>query len=191
MTDSNIWYPTADEVVAAVHALVPVLFPNYEGDTPDFQFIDGDRGRGLLESSLARPKPLFGYEKYVTVAEKAAAMIWSITKNHPFSDGNKRDALTTGILFMLFNHHLLLTGQDEAVEMCVCIADNQHGFGEDDVVKWVNKRIISFDEINSRQGIDQVTYFVQTQPVDSIQMFQTIKWFVSELKNTLIADVDH
>lgn len=119
VTDSNIWYPTADEVVAAVYALVPVLFPNYEGDTPDFQFIDGDRGRGLLESSLARPKPLFGYEKYVTVAEKAAAMIWSITKNHPFSDGNKRAALTTGILFMLFNHYLLLTGQDEAVEMCV------------------------------------------------------------------------
>lgn len=190
MISSNIWYPTADEVVVAVRALVPVLFPNYEGDTPDFQFIDRDRGRGLLESSLARPKPLFGYEKYVTVAEKAATMIWSITKNHPFSDGNKRVALTTGILFLLFNHYLLLTGQDEAVEMCVCIADNQRGFGEDDVVKWVNKRIIHFDEVNSIQGVDRVAQFVQTHPADSIQMFQTIEWFVSELKRTLIADVD-
>ena len=73
----------------------------------------------------------------------------------------------------------------------MCIADNQRGFGEDDVVKWVNRRIISFDEVNSRQGIDRLTHFVQVHPIDSIQMFQAIEWLGSELKSTFISDVDY
>ena len=59
---------------------------------------DGIRDEGLLDSAVARPKQTFdGVDLYLTIVEKAAAIIESIIINHPFVDGNKR----TGYLAML------------------------------------------------------------------------------------------
>jgi death-on-curing protein len=44
-----------------------------------------------LESALAQPRMTFGREElYATLVEKAAALGFSLIKNHPFVDGNKR-----------------------------------------------------------------------------------------------------
>jgi death-on-curing protein len=52
---------------------------------------NGIREMNLLESALSRPYQTFdGSELYPTAIEKAAAIIESVVKNHPFSDGNKR-----------------------------------------------------------------------------------------------------
>ena len=49
------------------------------------------RDYGLLESALARPRTdLFGTEAYQELAEKAAALLHSITRNHALVDDNKR-----------------------------------------------------------------------------------------------------
>lgn len=51
----------------------------------------GVRDLGLLESAVAQPLMSFGgQELYPAVAEKAAALGFSLIKNHPFNDGNKR-----------------------------------------------------------------------------------------------------
>ncbi|MFZ1396315.1 MAG: Fic family protein, partial [Candidatus Promineifilaceae bacterium] len=51
----------------------------------------GIRAIGGLESALAQPRMTFdGQELYPTLAEKAAALGFSIIQNHPFVDGNKR-----------------------------------------------------------------------------------------------------
>lgn len=44
---------------------------------------------GLVESAIARPYN--GY--YRSIAQKAAALVESVAKNHGFADGNKRTAL--------------------------------------------------------------------------------------------------
>ena len=51
----------------------------------------GIRDFGLLESALAQPLMTFGgVDLYPTISEKASALCFSIVKNHPFVDGNKR-----------------------------------------------------------------------------------------------------
>lgn len=52
---------------------------------------DGIRYLGLAESALAQPQMSFGgTELYPTLAEKAAALCFSLMMNHSFVDGNKR-----------------------------------------------------------------------------------------------------
>src|SRR5688572_20333207 len=56
----------------------------------------GIRDVGLLESAVARPKATFdGNDLYPSIFQKAAALLQSLLKNHPFVDGNKRTALTS------------------------------------------------------------------------------------------------
>ncbi|WP_375578202.1 Fic family protein [Marivirga tractuosa] len=52
---------------------------------------NGIRDKELLNSALNRPYQTFdGKELYPEVIDKAAAILESIVKNHPFSDGYKR-----------------------------------------------------------------------------------------------------
>ncbi len=49
----------------------------------------GVRDRGLLESAIAQPQMSFGgQELYRTIADKAAALSYSLIMNQPFMDGN-------------------------------------------------------------------------------------------------------
>ena len=59
------------------------------------------RDRSLLESALARPHNLFGYEDpKPSLSRLAASYAFGIAKNHPFVDGNKRVALTAAAVFL-------------------------------------------------------------------------------------------
>lgn len=50
----------------------------------------------MLESACMRPDTgAGGHEKYKTVFQKTAALFHSLTKNHPFHNGNKRTAVVT------------------------------------------------------------------------------------------------
>jgi death-on-curing protein len=76
---------------------------------------DGIRGRGLLDSALARPKNLFVYaEKALTLPDLAAAYAFGISSNHPFVDGNKRTAMEVAFVFLEFNGASVTASQEEA-----------------------------------------------------------------------------
>ncbi len=61
----------------------------------------GLRDRGALEASVARPRATFGGEDlYPDLAAKAAALLHSLSANHPFVDGNKRVAAHAALLFL-------------------------------------------------------------------------------------------
>jgi death-on-curing protein len=81
-------YPSLDEVLSA-HERLLVLF----GGT------QGIRDRGALEAALARPQS--GY--YRDVIEQAAALLESLSQNHPFVDGNKRAAIAVTAAFLRIN----------------------------------------------------------------------------------------
>ncbi|SRR6266540_4294250 len=71
----------------------------------DFGGSHGVRDENRLKSVVEAPKQTaFGKEQYPSVYEKAAVYIRNIIGDHPFSDGNKRTALTVcGVFFMRNN----------------------------------------------------------------------------------------
>ena len=71
---------------------------------------------GLLESAMARPRATFeGKDLYPSLWHKAAALMHSLIKNHPFVDGNKRTALTATGLFLALNGHTLTASNEEVL----------------------------------------------------------------------------
>lgn len=85
-------YPAIDEVLIAHSRLIA-----------RFGGMDGLRDRGALESALARPQT--GY--YSDVIEEAAALMESLSQNHPFIDGNKRAAIAVTAGFLRINGYRL------------------------------------------------------------------------------------
>ncbi len=64
----------------------------------------GVRDPGLLDSACHRPSStVFGEDAYPTLTLKAAALLHSLTANHPFVDGNKRTAWLATVVFLRDN----------------------------------------------------------------------------------------
>lgn len=74
----------------------------------------GIRDRSLLESALNAPKNCYHYEDPKPSLEKlAASYAHSITRNHPFVDGNKRISLIACEIFLEINGKTLTASEDE------------------------------------------------------------------------------
>ncbi|MBI5971205.1 MAG: type II toxin-antitoxin system death-on-curing family toxin [Deltaproteobacteria bacterium] len=66
--------------------------------------VHGVRDVALLESASSRPSGTFdGADLYDDIFLKAAALMQSIIKNHPFIDGNKRTAIAASSVFLAIN----------------------------------------------------------------------------------------
>ncbi|WP_395729097.1 type II toxin-antitoxin system death-on-curing family toxin [Nakamurella sp.] len=64
----------------------------------------GVRDLGLLDSACHRPSStVFGEDAYSSLTLKAAALLHSLTANHPFVDGNKRTAWLATVVFLRDN----------------------------------------------------------------------------------------
>ena len=84
---------------------------------------NGIRDYNLLVSAINRPYTGTGdTEFYPTIHEKAAALIESIVKNHPFVDGNKRTGYVIMRLFLLNNGFDIQASQDEKYTFVIRIA---------------------------------------------------------------------
>lgn len=76
--------------------------------------INGLRDEGLLESALSAPFQTFdGVELYPSLQQKAARLGYSLIKNHPFLDGNKRIGTHAMLIFLELNGILLQYSQTE------------------------------------------------------------------------------
>lgn len=78
----------------------------------------GVRGTSLLSSSLAAPQWPYIAEMH----EKAAALHFSLTKNHPFLDGNKRIAVAATEAFLILNMHMLMASDQRLLKVSLDIA---------------------------------------------------------------------
>ena len=77
----------------------------------------GIRDISLLQSAVARPESSFdGKDLYTDLVTKAASLMHSIIKNHPFVDGNKRTAITSALIFLLRNG-LRVTASNRELEL--------------------------------------------------------------------------
>ncbi len=60
---------------------------SYKEPIPDYT----EKDQGLLESALANPQQMFGGKLlYPSLTKQAAILFYSLIKNHPFQNGNKR-----------------------------------------------------------------------------------------------------
>jgi death on curing protein len=82
------------------------------------------RDRGLLASAGARPQStVFGEDAYPSFAEKAAALMHSLARNHALVDGNKRLAWAATRVFCLLNVRDLSFSVDEGEALVVSVAE--------------------------------------------------------------------
>lgn len=104
----------------------------------DFGGSYGIRDTNLLESAIARPYQSFGeIEFYPTPFEKAAALIESIVKNHPFIDGNKRTGFLACYVLLYQNKIRLTADQELAYQFVIDIASSNIQF--EDIVIWLRQ----------------------------------------------------
>lgn len=98
ITRAETIYPTYDEYMA----LIKAMYSEFESDV--FAKPKDDS----FHSSINQIKQSFdNTELYPTIEEKAANLLYFITKNHSFADGNKRIAAACFLYFMQKNNSLL------------------------------------------------------------------------------------
>jgi death on curing protein len=98
----------------------------------------GIRDTGLLQAAVERPKATFGgKDLYPDSFYKAAALLESLIKNHPFIDGNKRTAMASTGLFLQKNGYSLETSQKDFVRFALAMATKN--IKTEDAAKWIKE----------------------------------------------------
>ena len=106
--------------------------------------LGGEKGlisENLLLSSLFRPfyGLADGTELYPSIVDKAAVLIHSLIKNHPFVDGNKRTAAHVTKIFLRENYFDWNFTNDEIVNFVLNIANNKVDINY--MKSWIRERI--------------------------------------------------
>jgi len=84
------------------------------------------RDMGLLEAAAARPMAsAFGEDAYLTLGEKAAVLLHSVSRNHAFADGNKRTATVAALFMLAINGEEVTWDDNEALSWIIAIAEGK------------------------------------------------------------------
>ena len=101
----------------------------------------GLRDPGALQSSLAQPRMTFGgQELYPTIVEKASALAFSLIKNHPFVDGNKRTGHAAIEVFLILNGYELEADVNEQEQVVLQVAANE--MDRESFTSWLRTRVV-------------------------------------------------
>lgn len=107
-----IRYLTLGEVLAIYHGVMEVG----GGE-------EGIRDLGALQSAPAQPRMTFGGEYlYPSLSAKAGPLVYSLVKNHPFVDGNKRVAHTAMEVFLVLNGYEIEASVEDQEKVLVNVA---------------------------------------------------------------------
>lgn len=100
----------------------------------------GVRDVGALESAVAQPRMTFaGEDLYPTLVEKAAALGFSLIKNHPFVDGNKRTGHAAMEIFLVLNGHEINADVDQQFDVVLSVASGK--IDRDSFLAWLRDHI--------------------------------------------------
>jgi death-on-curing protein len=95
----------------------------------------GVRDAGALEAAVARPYAGYGgTELFPTPFDKAAALMESVIRRHPFVDGNKRTGLLVGAALLYLAGYEFKAPRDEMVEVPVALAERK--INAEELSKW-------------------------------------------------------
>lgn len=112
----------ASEVLKAHFAIVDYFLRQGEGEgVGGF----GPKDTGLLMSAVSRQFVGFGGEqKWKTVPERAATLLFGLIQNHPFHDANKRTAYLSTVQYLYQNGLVIEVSEKELEDMTVHVANN-------------------------------------------------------------------
>ncbi len=108
--------------------------------TEKYAMEPGIHDMNLLQSAVNAPFQTFGgADLYPTVYDKAARLCYGLTKNHPFSDGNKRTAIHTMLVYLYINDILLEYEQMDLENVIIAVADGS--MAADELAGWIKNHI--------------------------------------------------
>lgn len=85
--------------------------------------LGGIKNINLLEACLSSGFAGFGdFELYKTTLEKIAKITFSIIRNHPFNDGNKRTGIATMEFLLNLNNKELIISDDDLYNITMDIS---------------------------------------------------------------------
>lgn len=123
-------YLTLNEVLELYHRIV-----EQSGGSVGIHNLDA------LESALAQPRLTFGGEElYATLVEKAAALGFSLIKNHPFVDGNKRTGHAAMETFLVLNGYEIDASVDEQERVILQVASGE--LGREEFTDWLRHHVV-------------------------------------------------
>jgi death-on-curing protein len=90
---------------------------------------------------VAQPRAGFGGKRlYSTLAEKAAALAFSLVMNHPFADGNKRTGYGAMMRFLSRNGYIIGGPLAEHEKIFVRLAAGE--LSREELLAWIREWII-------------------------------------------------
>lgn len=96
----------------------------------------GLRDQSLLESAVYSALSAFGdREAYPTVEEKAARLMFALTNNHAFVDGNKRIGVFTMLMTLQLNSVAIHYTQGELVSLGLLVAAGEMDY--ESILAWI------------------------------------------------------
>lgn len=102
----------------------------------DFGGSHGVRDEGRLKSVVQAPKQtVLGEEQYPSLYDKAAVYWRNIIGDHPFTDGNKRTALTVCGIFLARNGTTLIADPKELEDFTIKVAT--HHLKIEEIANWL------------------------------------------------------
>jgi death-on-curing protein len=107
-----------------------------------FGGLQGIRDQNALKSAIIRP--FGGYDNvefYPTTEEKAAAILESIVKNHPFIDGNKRSGYVLMRLTLMNHGKDVNATQEEKYAFIIAIASGKLDFQQ--IADWIKQKTVA------------------------------------------------
>jgi death-on-curing protein len=91
----------------------------------------GIRDEGLLDSALSSANQTFdGVDLYASIPSKIARIVYSIIKNHPFIDGNKRIGMYVMLILLEANNVSTVFSNEEVVRIGYDLASGKMSYNE-------------------------------------------------------------
>jgi death-on-curing protein len=98
--------------------------------------IDGVRDMNMLDASVNSAFQTFdGRYLYPTIQAMAAHFAFSLIKNHPFLDGNKRIGILSMLVFLHINGLPITCTDEELISLGIGLAKNT--IDEPDLIDWI------------------------------------------------------
>ena len=105
----------------------------------------GVRDLKMLLSALGRPQASYDQsDLYPEITTKAAALMDSLIRNHPFIDGNKRTGITAAAMFYHINGFRLDVTNVELESFTLEVAQSKHSI--DEIAAWFQMYTVQVDD---------------------------------------------
>jgi death on curing protein len=113
----------------------------------------GLRDLSSLESAVAQPYMAFGgQDLYPTLADKGTALAFSLIKNHPFVDSNKRAGHAAMETYFVLSGFELTGDVDEQERIILGVAART--VGRDEFAEWVRLHLVARAKENDKSAKD-------------------------------------